>query len=307
MASKVGRIFANEPLRLQRLKRATRAKWGDLKFTYLAKVGGVIKIAGKNLYWVHDPAGADANGATTYGAPYKLRAVAGAAIYERENLKVKVRRENGVLKIYGVDEIEAENAGFDLSESNILNPRVRDSRLIEHLSNAQAYKQPGTTFVQVNGTIYRKAGNVFGYIPQTQNLNIITDNLPASGNQVVVALWWDADNATFTQTVSSEISADTDLSLSANLATGIGLINECAASAPSDAPGITSFILADDGTVTKYHDLRGIFGVNVGAQGFQNPLTTHITLSAGYQQHVHGKLYITTGKLTLTGKLITRD
>lgn len=65
----------------------------------------------------------------------------------------------------------------------------------------------------------------------------------------------------------------------------------------------------DSGTVTQvdmHLDLRQFINVE-RPRGFPNPVIRHTYIETGFQEAIHGKLYITTGKMHLAGKLVMRQ
>lgn len=255
-------------LRLQKVQRGRRKQDGVYKTTYLAKVDGRVKVQGVGLFWVHDPAGTDNNGNTIYGAPRKMPMLSGAVIDPRPNLKVDVVTVRGVDYIARMNKTELDRMGYDAHQTNILDPQ-RKYIPIEHLTNFQAFSTPGVATVQVTGSIFRKSDGTYGIFPTTGGYDLITGNTPSTDMQVVICQWFDTDAEDVVVTVSSEISRDIDLTAPANIATRIGLINECAALAPANSLGITAWQIYDTTTSitnkNKLDDLRGIVGTGHGS------------------------------------------
>lgn len=253
--------------RLQKLQRDVRKQFGTYRTTYLAKVNGRVKIPGAGLFWVHDPAGTDNNGNTIYGAPRKMPMLSGAIIDPRPNLKVDVVTVRGVDYIARMNKAELDRMGYDAHQTNALDPQ-RKYIPIEHLINFQAFPTPGVATVHVTGGIYRKSDGSYGVFQTTGGYDLITGNVPSAGNQRLVCQWFNTDTGAVVATVSSQVSRNTDLKAAANIATRVGLINECAALAPSSSFGITAWGINDETTgITndnKLDDLRGIVGAGGG-------------------------------------------
>lgn len=281
-------------IKREKIRREYRKQIGVFEETYLAVVNGATRIPGGKM-WVHDLAGADANGDATYGAPYQLRIKPGASIDPRPNWKVNVVTIRGVKYIESMNFDEMERAGYEPHQTNPLDPSLKFS-LIEHLQNLQSFPN-GNATVRVMPSIYRKADGTYGLFA-TIDEDILTGNVPSADTQVVACLWLQSDN-TIAVTVSSEETVDTDLKL--DTATALTLINECAAAAPAGSFGIWSYIIWSDTTAltikNKFHDLRGIVGAAANNE-WEVTLTANKTLSAN-KQIVLDTITVPTG-ITLT-------
>lgn len=296
MPNRIRRIGATSA-RVQRLRKQYERRTGNSDYVYLAKVDGKFEAPRIGYYWVHKPSGKDDNGNTTYGAPFQLPVDGRPNFPYRNNLKLEViTKRDGITYIRGASGIELINMGYDPRQFNLGNPRTKDV-LLEHILNGQNYKTDSTTTVQVNGSIYRKSNGDYAFL-QTQDVDIVTGNTPSDSNQVVVCVWLDESDNTLSTTVSSEETINTDFTKASNIATAMSLINECAASAPSDALGTTSWLLYSDGTFQKFHDIRGIYGSANTSIDWPITLTADRTLSAN-TQIVLDKIIVPTG-FTLT-------
>jgi hypothetical protein len=293
--------------RLQKLQRENRKRQGVYKTTYLAKVDGRVKIPGGGLFWVHDPAGTDENGNTIYGAPRKMPMLSGAVIDPRPNLKVDVITVRGVDYIARMNRTELDRMGYDAHQTNPLDPS-RKWIYIEHLMNFQAFSTPGVATVQVTGGVYRKPDGTYGVFTTTGGYDLITGNTPSSDMQVVVCQWFDTDTEAVVVTVSSELSRTTDLKNPINIATRIGLINECAALAPVNSFGITAWVLFDDTTSitnnNKLDDLRGVVGTgDSGSEDFPISVTSTVIISSNKQKVVDDYTIESGGSVVIDGRL----
>lgn len=276
-------------LKRDMVRRSLKQQLGVLEETYLALVNGVVRIPGGKM-WVHDLAGADANGDATYGAPYQLRIKPGATIDPRPNWKVNVITIRGIKYIESMNFDELEHIGYEPHQTNLLDPSLQ-FKLIEQLQDLQSFPN-GNATVRVMPGIYRKSDGTYGAIGATdgQDIDVLTGNVPIADTQVIACLWLDESDNSFVVTVSSEETIDTNLRQ--DYTTALGLINECAAAAPSGAIGITSYIIQYDTTalygVNKHKDLRGIIHGTAGSTSptiddFTNAQHNHTSTAEGGQ------------------------
>lgn len=285
MTTRVRRVI-REPLQLQRLRRGYRKQQGTYRKTYLAAVNGSVLGTKAGHLWVHDAASADISGNVTHGPAYQLPIKSGAAIAHRPNWKVNVITIDGNEYIESMDFDELVRANFDPHQTNALDPSLHYP-LIETLQNLQAFPNDNAT-VRIMPSIYRKADGTYS-IFKAIDVDILTGNVPSSGNQVVACIWLKTDN-TAEVTVSSEEPVSTLLKVDPT--TALTLINECASAASAGAMGIWSFILYDDTTAitgtNKFHDLRGIVGIG-GTSGFGASTTKTLasdTFDAGDDRNI---------------------
>lgn len=301
MPSKATKV-TRQTARFKRLQRTVRKKWGNYKYVYLAKVDGDFEASRTGYYWVHLPSGTDSNGNTLYGAAFQMPMESNATFPYRSDIKLEtITKEDGITYIKGVAPTELNRMGYDARQFNQGNPKTKD-RLLEHIVNLQAYKTSSATSVKVRGSIYRKSNGDYAIL-QTQDVDIVTGNTPASGYQVVVCLWLDESDNSITTTVSSTEDIDTDFTQASNITTALTLINECADSAPYAAIGLTSWLLYDDATFKKFHDLRGIVGNSGGLQGFPIDVTSTVTIASNIQIVVDEYTISTGGSVVVDGRI----
>lgn len=289
-----------KPERLLGLRRKQRQKEGVYRTTYLASVNGTV-IASAGYFWVHDALSQDTNGYTTYSAPYRMRIRPGASVSLRPDIEVNVRTINGLDYVDGLSFDEYTRIGIDQHQTNSLDRRHLYN-LIEQLSNLQSFPDNGTATVRVMPSIYRKSDGNYAVFTGESGIDIITGYTPSTDNQKVICLWLDETTNTVTITASSEVDRDTNLKLLPS--TAMTYINECAASAPYGAIGITSYIIYDDTTTisstNKFHDLRGIIGSSNGGSGggslgYPDPVTSNLVIADGKTLLVDSGWVISTG------------
>lgn len=279
---------------------------GDVKVAILGDENGIIDDTARlGMLRVRNISGADLNGNATYSAYYLVRQGFGAAIVKTAGREVVIQRLwDGQYYATGGTWDDMTRAGYDPSQTNSLDRRSQYFSMynaVELISKATSIQGATSFEVTVYPLVYEKPDGTFGIFSGTSDgtgnakLDLTAYVPAASDDQCVVVTWLNTYANTVSVTVSSDISQDTNLYTRDNLATLLGLINECAATRPVDAIPSRVFVVRGDATYIEVRDeLQDLRPWLHSPDKFGFPLSIDrpFRVWAGYQQIFYGTLTV---------------
>lgn len=282
----------------------------QLRRAYLGDGNGRIAVLANGYatdhygkVWIRFADGLDDNGATVFGQAIQASVNPNVNYTYKTNLPLLVRKSgaNNSWIVEQVDQEAARNAGYNTHVLNPMSPENKQFWLRQAWDgriSAVATDTTPSSNVTINPFLFLFDGVMYdGGEAQSVDLSAY---IPSTGDERLALIGKRANDNTVQVIQSATRTATTTLY---DLSTIAALIDEfddyvMPIQAVKLVGGATSVYERD-----LHQDLRQFMNVQQ-PRGFPNPVTRHRLIAAGYQEQVHGKLYITTGKVHIDGKLV---
>lgn len=258
--------------------------------------------------WIRFASGIDSDGNTNYSQAVTARAE--TFFPHKTNLPILVQQDGTTDEwiVVQIDYKRTNNAGLNTNSYNPLSPaseRIQLRQIVNGNVFAVSTDSNPSTKVVVEPLVVYYNGSLWD-AGKTINDNIdLASYIPAAGYERLVAIGerlYDRSIQIISGTLRSITSTKYSLSDVNDLVGGTLGFDDMVM--PLRAVRLAN----NSGTVTQYDmhvDLRQFINID-RPRGFPNPVTRHTYVENGYQEVIHGKLYITTGKVHIAGKLVMR-
>lgn len=307
------RTFSPIPFGAVESLNAEKEENKGLRVAYLGDENGRVPVTANGnstdhygKVYIRFQGNPDSTGATTYTQAVEAYVNPNANMTYKTNLPVLVYfdRPTQTWVVDRVDVVRANKANYN---TLVLNPKSPSSELKweRQLQDAKLFA-PATTAsdsltISVQPFIFVFNGQI--YSGGKENNIDLTSYMPGAGLERLVILGERAYDRTIQVVSSATRSQTTDKYALSDIDTLVSQFDDYIIP-------LGAVKLANAATTILERDLHQnlVQRVNVPEpRGFPNPVTRHRYIVDGYQEHVHGKVYITSGKLHLAGKLVARD
>jgi hypothetical protein len=295
-------------LKRDRNKKAYRSQVSYARIAYFVAVNGSVKAPRIGFYWLSDGGSADSNGNRTYPNPYQLPMRPGATFLPRPQWKAYIKTINGQDYIDGMDFSDMQRAGFDPTQTNLLDP-ARQYKSLDWITNLKSSPR-GDDTVQVEPGLYEKADGTFGIYQGSSpdHIDILTTYTPADpDDSTIVIVWLDTYTNTISVTQSSEFTQSATIYKPSE---SLPYLNEAAINRPPDAIGTQAYLVNGDATVMDFtsimQDVRSFLHGN-DTKGWPYVLDRNTRIWPNRQQIIKGQQTIQDDKqLTIqaSGQLV---
>lgn len=309
----VNRTFSPIPYNQISALVAEKEETKGLRVAYLGDGNGNFRVGANGTsndhygkVYIRFQGSVDSSGATTYTQAVEAYVNPNANFTYNADIPVLVYfdRPTQTWVVDRVDTVRANRANFN---THVLNPLNPSAQLLweRQLQDAKLFA-PATTAIDaltisVQPFIFVFDGQI--YSGGKENNIDLTSYMPGAGLERLVIVGERAYDRTIQIILSATRSLTTDKYALSDIDTLIPEFDDYVIP-------LGAVKLADNASTVLERDLHQSLLQRINVQeprGFQNPVTRHRYIVSGYQEHVHGKVYITTGKMDIDGKLVIRD